>query len=161
MSSWKPWRPSASCFKRPQMPTGNWNMPHRPGDAAASLERALPESGFASAEEARRELLPPADVVGLEKDLADFDAESSRLDELFAGEDLVLAAKEASIGELPLPEAELAELSFWLPPPRIMPGRGFVGGPCWKVGGSCCPFRKGDLTLPKGKGAPEPGTDAG
>ncbi|ASN20824.1 AAA family ATPase [Arthrobacter sp. YN] len=76
-------------------------------DAVASLNRVLPEAGFGTAEEARRELLPPADVVGLEKDLADFDAESSRLDELFAGEDLVLAAKEVSIGELPLPEAEL------------------------------------------------------
>ncbi|PRB44201.1 chromosome segregation protein SMC [Arthrobacter sp. MYb23] len=78
-------------------------------DAAASLEKALSESGFASGDEARREILPPADVVGLEKDLADFDAESSRVDELFAAEDLVLAAKEASIGELPLTEAELAE----------------------------------------------------
>lgn len=78
-------------------------------DAAASLERALPESGFTSADDARREILSPGDVVGLEKDLADFDAESSRLDELFASEDLVLAAKEANIGELPLGEAELAE----------------------------------------------------
>ncbi|MGR0159631.1 AAA family ATPase [Paenarthrobacter nitroguajacolicus] len=78
-------------------------------DAAASLEKALTESGFASADDARREILSPADVVGLEKDLADFDAESSRLDELFASEDLVLAAKEASIGELPLAETELAE----------------------------------------------------
>ena len=77
-------------------------------EAIASLGRALPGSGFGSAAEARRELLPPADVVGLEKDLADFDAESSRLDELFAGEDLVLAAKESSLGELPLPETELA-----------------------------------------------------
>ncbi|MFW0772109.1 AAA family ATPase [Paenarthrobacter nitroguajacolicus] len=78
-------------------------------DAALSLAKALPESGFASADEARREILSPADVVGLEKDLADFDAESSRLDELFASEDLVLASKEASIGELPLGEAELVE----------------------------------------------------
>ncbi|MET3369331.1 UNVERIFIED_CONTAM: exonuclease SbcC [Jeotgalibacillus campisalis] len=78
-------------------------------EAAASLEKALPVSGFTSAEDVRREILSPADVVGLEKDLADFDAESSRLDELFASEDLVLAAKEASIGELPLGEAELAE----------------------------------------------------
>ncbi|MCD4851840.1 SMC family ATPase [Arthrobacter sp. AK01] len=78
-------------------------------DAVASLGKVLPESGFESAEEARGEILPPADVVGLEKDLADFDAESSRLDELFASEDLVLAAKEASIGEMPLLEAELAE----------------------------------------------------
>ncbi|ABM07659.1 AAA family ATPase [Paenarthrobacter aurescens] len=78
-------------------------------DAAASLDKALSESGFASADDARREILSPADVVGLEKDLADFDAESSRLDELFGSEDLVLAAKEASIGEHPLGEAELAE----------------------------------------------------
>ncbi len=78
-------------------------------EAAAALERALPESGFGSAEEARRELLSPADVVGLEQDLADFDAETAKLDELFASEDLVLAAKEASIGELPLPESERAE----------------------------------------------------
>lgn len=77
-------------------------------DAVASLGKALTESGFASADDARREILSPADVVGLEKDLADFDAESSRLDELFASEDLVLAAKEASIGELPLAETELA-----------------------------------------------------
>jgi exonuclease SbcC len=78
-------------------------------EAAASLHKALPDSGFGSAEEARKELLPPADVVGLEKDVADFDAEAARLDELFASEDLVLAAKEVHIGELPLPEPELAE----------------------------------------------------
>ncbi|MGJ3188639.1 AAA family ATPase [Paenarthrobacter sp. FR1] len=78
-------------------------------DAAVSLENALPDSGFGSAEEARRELLPPADVVGLEKEVADFDTETARLDELFASEDLVLAAKEVHIGELPLPEPELAE----------------------------------------------------
>lgn len=78
-------------------------------EAAASLDNALPDSGFGSAEEARRELLPPADVVGLEKDVADFDTETARLDELFASEDLVLAAKEVQIGELPLPAPELAE----------------------------------------------------
>ncbi|UKA48392.1 SMC family ATPase [Arthrobacter sp. FW305-123] len=78
-------------------------------DAAASLGKALTESGFTTADEARREILSPADVVGLEKDLSDFEAESSRLDELFAGEDLVLAAKEAARGELPLAEAALAE----------------------------------------------------
>ncbi|WP_416404509.1 AAA family ATPase [Arthrobacter sp. LFS091] len=82
---------------------------HVMSEAAAALERALPESGFATAEEARRELLSPADVVGLEQDLADFDAEAAKLDELFASEDLVLAGKEASIGELPMPESERAE----------------------------------------------------
>ncbi|MDI2034087.1 SMC family ATPase [Paenarthrobacter nitroguajacolicus] len=78
-------------------------------EASASLEKALLASGFSSATEARNDILAPADVVGLETDLADFDAETARLDELFANEDLVLAAKEVSIGELPLPEAELAE----------------------------------------------------
>ncbi|WP_159702072.1 AAA family ATPase [Arthrobacter sp. 18067] len=78
-------------------------------EAVASLDKALPDSGFGSAEEARRELLPPADVVGLEKDVTDFDTETARLDELFASEDLVLAAKEVQIGELPLPEPELVE----------------------------------------------------
>ena len=81
-------------------------------DAAVSLQNALPDSGFDSAEEARGELLPPADVVGLEKDVADFDTEAARLDELFAGEDLVLAAKEVQAGELPVPEAELAEVKL-------------------------------------------------
>ncbi|MEV7661138.1 SMC family ATPase [Paenarthrobacter sp. NPDC089316] len=78
-------------------------------DALASLENALGEAGFSTAAEARRDLLSPGDVVGLEKDVADFDAEAARLDELFANEELALAAKEVSIGELPLPEAELAE----------------------------------------------------
>lgn len=77
-------------------------------EAIATLEKALPEAGFATAAEARRELLSPADVVALEKALADFHAEAARLDELFAGEELVLAAKEVSIGELPLQEAELS-----------------------------------------------------
>ncbi|MEV7604794.1 SMC family ATPase [Paenarthrobacter sp. NPDC089322] len=78
-------------------------------EAAAALERALPETGFASVEDARRELMSPSDVVAIEKALSDFDAESARLDELFAGEDLVLAGKEVSIGELPPTAAELAD----------------------------------------------------
>jgi exonuclease SbcC len=77
-------------------------------EALAALERALPGSGFSSAEDVRRELLSPSDVVALEKAFADFETEAARLDELFAGEDLVMAAKEVSIGELPLPEDELS-----------------------------------------------------
>jgi exonuclease SbcC len=77
-------------------------------EALAALERALPGSGFSSAEDVRRELLSASDVVALEKAFADFEAEAARLDELFAGEDLVMAAKEVSIGELPLPEDELS-----------------------------------------------------
>ncbi|MFC8038513.1 AAA family ATPase [Paenarthrobacter sp. NPDC057355] len=78
-------------------------------EAEESLEKALLAAGFSSAEEARHDILSAADVVGLEKDIADFDAETARVDELFANEDLVLAAKEASIGTLPLSEAGLAE----------------------------------------------------
>ncbi|WP_144659901.1 AAA family ATPase [Paenarthrobacter nicotinovorans] len=78
-------------------------------DALESLKKALLAAGFSSANEARHDILPAADVVGLEKDISDFDAETARLDELFANEDIVLAAKEMSIGELPLPEPELAE----------------------------------------------------
>ncbi|MFF2843193.1 AAA family ATPase [Paenarthrobacter sp. NPDC057981] len=76
-------------------------------DAVESLKKALLAAGFSSADEARHDILPAADVVGLEKDISDFDAETARLDELFANEDIVLAAKEISIGELPLPAAEL------------------------------------------------------
>ena len=76
-------------------------------EALAALERALPGSGFSSVEDVRRELMSPSDVVALENALADFEAEAARLDELFAGEELVMAAKEVSIGELPLSEDEL------------------------------------------------------
>ncbi|MFJ4027691.1 AAA family ATPase [Paenarthrobacter sp. NPDC089989] len=77
-------------------------------DALAALDKALPEAGFGSAEDARRELLTPSDVLALETALSDFENETARLEELFAAEDLILAGKEASIGELPLAEAELA-----------------------------------------------------
>ncbi|MFK0001233.1 AAA family ATPase [Paenarthrobacter sp. NPDC090522] len=77
-------------------------------DALAVLDKALPEAGFGSADDARRELLTPSDVLALETALSDFENETARLEELFAAEDLVLAGKEASIGELPQAEAELA-----------------------------------------------------
>ncbi|WP_284975380.1 SMC family ATPase [Arthrobacter sp. efr-133-TYG-104] len=76
-------------------------------EAAAALDKALPGAGFASAEDARRELLSASDVVALETDLAEFDAEAARIEELFASEDLSLASKEVGIGDLPLPAAEL------------------------------------------------------
>ncbi|MGP0222927.1 AAA family ATPase [Paenarthrobacter sp. NCHU4564] len=77
-------------------------------DAHSALERALPDAGFTSADAARKQLLPASDVVGLETAVADFDTEGARLEELFAAEELVLAAKEAALGELPVPEPELA-----------------------------------------------------
>ncbi|MFJ5955102.1 AAA family ATPase [Paenarthrobacter sp. NPDC092416] len=77
-------------------------------EAVAALEKALPGVGFKSADEARHELLPTADVVAMENAITDFENETARLDELFAAEDLVLAGKEASIGELPLNEVDLA-----------------------------------------------------
>ncbi|AOY70693.1 SMC family ATPase [Arthrobacter sp. TES] len=78
-------------------------------EAVAALERALPEAGFSTADEARRDVLSASDVVGLEKSLSDYDTEAARLDELFAAEDLVLAAKEATIGELPKDQDQLKD----------------------------------------------------
>jgi DNA repair protein SbcC/Rad50 len=78
-------------------------------EALAALERALPEAGFCTADEARRDVLSASDVVGLEKSLSDYDTEAARLDELFAAEDLVLAAKEATIGELPKDQDQLKD----------------------------------------------------
>lgn len=78
-------------------------------EALDALNAALPESGFGSADEARQEMLPAADVVALEKALTDYENEAARLEELFAGEDIILAGKEAGIGELPMNQQQLAE----------------------------------------------------
>lgn len=78
-------------------------------DAQAALKDALPDSGFPTAEEAQRGLLPASDVVALEESLNDHENEAARLEELFGSEDLVLASKEASIGERPLTAAQLLE----------------------------------------------------
>ncbi|OFI39719.1 chromosome segregation protein SMC [Arthrobacter sp. SW1] len=79
-------------------------------EARDALERALPDSGFASAGEARNQLLDAAAAARIEEQLRAADEESARVAELFESEDLVLAAKEARVGELPLGAVELADL---------------------------------------------------
>ncbi|MBO1266966.1 AAA family ATPase [Arthrobacter cavernae] len=79
-------------------------------DAEKALQKALPAAGFDSADAARAELLAPMDVLLLEDAVEAFTAERARVDELFAGEDLVLAAKELRVGDLALSAAELSDL---------------------------------------------------
>ncbi|NYD76559.1 AAA family ATPase [Arthrobacter cupressi] len=79
-------------------------------DAGEALAQALPAAGFASAEAARRELLDDAEAARLDRQVREADEESARVAELFESEDLVLAAKEAQVGEFPLGEEDLAEL---------------------------------------------------
>ncbi len=71
-------------------------------DAGRALGQALPVAGFASAEAARRELLDEAESARLERQVREADEESARVAELFESEDLVLAGKEAQVGEFPL-----------------------------------------------------------
>ncbi|MCB5275536.1 Nuclease SbcCD subunit C [Arthrobacter sp. SO5] len=66
----------------------------RAGEARAQLEQALPASGFGSAQAARAVLLPAADAAGLEAAIRSGQDESARIEELFAGEELALAARE-------------------------------------------------------------------
>lgn len=80
------------------------------GDASAALERALSATGFDSAEAARREILDEQNAARLDEVVRAAETESARLAELFESEDLVLAAKEAQIGEVPLAPVELAAL---------------------------------------------------
>ena len=79
-------------------------------DASAALGRALSVNGFEDAETVRREILEDNEAGSLEKAIRDAETEAARLAELFESEDLVLAAKEAGNGELPLGPAELAAL---------------------------------------------------
>ncbi|MET3809080.1 SMC family ATPase [Arthrobacter sp. UYEF3] len=66
----------------------------RTADTMALLDQALPASGFDSAAAARAVLLPAPDAAGLEASLRAGHDEAARLEELFAGEELALAARE-------------------------------------------------------------------
>ncbi|MDI3242558.1 SMC family ATPase [Arthrobacter sp. AL08] len=79
----------------------------RSAEARRQLELALPGTGFASAEAARGALLPAAAAAALEADVRAGLDEAVRIEELFASEDLVLAAHELAT-EGPL-AAELVE----------------------------------------------------
>ena len=71
----------------------------RTAEARAQLEQALPAAGFASAQAARAVLLPAADAGGLEAAIRSGRDESARIEELFAGEELALAAREREAGD--------------------------------------------------------------
>ncbi|GAA4030483.1 SMC family ATPase [Arthrobacter methylotrophus] len=77
-------------------------------DTSTALERALSVNGFETAETARLEILDEKHAARLDEAIRAAETESARLAELFESEDLVLAAKEARIGEVPLTAVELA-----------------------------------------------------
>ncbi|MGO4650108.1 AAA family ATPase [Arthrobacter sp. 2RAF22] len=79
-------------------------------DASAALETALAANGFDTADAARLEILDEQHAARLDEAIRSAETESARLAELFESEDLVLAAKEAQIGEAPLTAVELAAL---------------------------------------------------
>ncbi|HEY8752357.1 MAG TPA: SMC family ATPase [Arthrobacter sp.] len=67
----------------------------RAEEARIELERALPEAGFSSAEDARAQLLSASDAAALQAELRAGYDEQARIAELFASEDLLLALEEA------------------------------------------------------------------
>ena len=81
----------------------------RTAEARAQLERALPDAGFESAAAARQVLLPAGEAAGLEAAVRAGQDESARLAELFAGEELALAARELAT-DGPVDEAALHQL---------------------------------------------------
>jgi len=68
----------------------------RAEEARIELERALPEAGFSSAEDARAQLLSGPDAAALQAQVRAGNDEKARIAELFASEDLLLALKEAT-----------------------------------------------------------------
>jgi exonuclease SbcC len=81
----------------------------RAEEARRELERALPDAGFATAEEARAQLLAAAEATALQAEVRAGQDEQARIAELFASEELVLAMKEAAGGPL-AGDAQVAEL---------------------------------------------------
>ncbi|MFD0757580.1 SbcC/MukB-like Walker B domain-containing protein [Arthrobacter ulcerisalmonis] len=67
-------------------------------EAREQLAGALPDAGFDSAEEARNQLLDPAQVLQLQASIRGTLDEAARVSELFASPDLVLAKQEAAAG---------------------------------------------------------------
>ena len=81
----------------------------RSGDARQQLALALPGTGFESADAARAVLLPAADAAALESAVRAAQDEAARIGELFASEELVLAAHELET-EGPLAEERVEGL---------------------------------------------------
>ena len=72
----------------------------RTGEARRQLEESLPAAGFSTEAAAREALLPAPVAAGLETAIRAGQDEAARIQELFAGEDLVLAAAERAAGDL-------------------------------------------------------------
>lgn len=81
----------------------------RAAEARGQLEQALPAAGFASAAQARAVLLAASDAAALEAAIRTAQDEAARIEELFAGEELALAARELE-NEPPPGDAELEQL---------------------------------------------------
>jgi exonuclease SbcC len=81
----------------------------RSTEARAQLQQSLPASGFASAEAARAVMLPAEDAASLEAAIRAGQDEAARIEELFAGEELALAAHERETAE-PVEAEALEEL---------------------------------------------------
>ncbi|VXB50655.1 Exonuclease SbcC [Arthrobacter sp. 9AX] len=67
-------------------------------EAREQLELALPQAGFASAEEARAHLLPGNEAAELAAGIRSAQDEAARVAELFASDEVVLALEEAEAG---------------------------------------------------------------
>ena len=78
----------------------------RAADAGQQLEQALPDAGFESVDAVRSVLLPAPDAAVLEAAIRAGQDEAARVAELFAGEELTLAARELE-ADGPVETAEL------------------------------------------------------
>ena len=81
----------------------------RTAEARRQLEQALPAAGFSTETAAREALLPAPVATSLETAIRAGQDEAARIQELFAGEDLALAAAERAAGDL-VSDAALEEL---------------------------------------------------
>ena len=72
----------------------------RTAEVRRQLEQALPAAGFATETAARDALLPASVAAGLETAIRAGQDEAARIQELFAGEELALAAAERAAGDL-------------------------------------------------------------
>ncbi|WP_026539593.1 AAA family ATPase [Arthrobacter sp. 9MFCol3.1] len=81
----------------------------RTAEARRHLEEALPGAGFSTETAAREALLPTPAATSLETAIRAGQDEAARIQELFAGEDLALAAAERAAGDI-VSDAALDEL---------------------------------------------------
>ena len=72
----------------------------RTAEARRNLEEALPGAGFSTEAAAREALLPAPVATSLETAIRAGQDEAARIQELFAGEDLALAAAERAAGDI-------------------------------------------------------------